>query len=73
MSAQDIVLAVVVILVPLSIAVAVTLWTLQPAALRAERARRSQQRAAERASTVSGNTEDTDRQGPHERDQNESR
>ena len=51
MSAQDILLAVVVILVPLSIAVAVTLWTLQPAALRAERANRSKRRAEERAAS----------------------
>jgi len=49
MSAQDILLAVVVILIPLAIAVAVTLWTLQPAALRAERAKRSKRRADERA------------------------
>ena len=46
MSGSEIVLIAAAILVPLAIAIAVTLWTLQPAVLRAERARRSQKRAA---------------------------
>ena len=46
MSGSEIVLIAVAILVPLAIAIAVTLWTLQPAVLRAERARRSQKRAS---------------------------
>lgn len=45
MSGGEVVLLVLAILVPLAIAVAVTLWTLQPAVLRAERARRSKRRA----------------------------
>lgn len=52
MSAQTILLAVGVILVPLAIAVAVTLWTLEPAAIRNEKAKRSQKRAAERAAAA---------------------
>jgi hypothetical protein len=44
-SGGEILLLVLAILVPLAIAVAVTLWTLQPAVLRAERARRSKRRA----------------------------
>jgi len=42
-------LAGVVILIPLIIAIAVTLWTLQPAVLRAERAKRARRRAARQA------------------------
>ncbi len=49
MSGGEILLLVLAILVPLAIAVAVTLWTLQPAVLRAERARRSKRRAERQA------------------------
>ena len=45
MSAGEILLIAAAILVPLVIAIAVTLWTLQPAVLRAERAKRSRRRA----------------------------
>lgn len=41
MGTPQILLAALVILVPLAIAVAVTLWTLEPAAQRAERAKRA--------------------------------
>lgn len=71
MAAQDILLAAIVILVPLSIAVAVTLWTLQPAALRAERAKRSQRRAAERAAASSAAPESSPAAST-ESDQNDS-
>ena len=46
MGTLEIVLIAAVILIPLAIAVAVTLWTLEPAAQRAERARRGRRRAA---------------------------
>jgi hypothetical protein len=49
-SLGEILLIAVVILVPLTIAIVVTLWTLQPAVLRAERAKRSKRRA-DRAKT----------------------
>ena len=45
MSGGEILLIAAAILVPLVIAIAVTLWTLQPAVLRAERAKRSRRRA----------------------------
>lgn len=45
MSAGEILLLILAILVPLAIAVAVTLWTLQPAVLRNERAKRARRRA----------------------------
>jgi hypothetical protein len=40
-SSGEILLIAIAILVPLAIAVAVTLWTLQPAVLRNERAKRA--------------------------------
>jgi hypothetical protein len=45
-SAGEILLIAAVILIPLAIAIAVTLWTLQPAVVRAERAKRSAKRRA---------------------------
>jgi len=45
MSGAQILLVAAVVLIPLAIAVAVTLWTLEPAARRAERAKRSRKRA----------------------------
>ena len=53
-SGSEILLIAVVILVPLLIAIAVTLWTLQPAVLRNERARRAQSRAARRTPAPTG-------------------
>ena len=44
MSTGEILLVAVAILIPLIIAVVVTLWTLQPAVLRAERSKRSRKR-----------------------------
>ena len=44
MSGGEILLLILAIFVPLVIAVAVTLWTLQPAVLRNERAKRSRRR-----------------------------
>ena len=46
MSGSEILLVAVAILVPLAIAIAVTLWTLQPAVLRNERAKRARKRFA---------------------------
>ena len=46
MSGGEVLLIALAILVPLGIAIAVTLWTLQPAVLRAERAKRSRRRVA---------------------------
>ena len=46
MSTGEIILAVFAILIPLAIAIVVTLWTLQPAVLRAERAKRARKRQA---------------------------
>jgi len=40
----QILLVAAVVVIPLAIAVAVTLWTLEPAAQRAERAKRAQKR-----------------------------
>ncbi len=45
MSGGEILLLILAILVPLGIAIAVTLWTLQPAVLRNERAKRARRRA----------------------------
>ena len=45
MSTGEILLLILAVLVPLVIAVAVTLWTLQPAVLRNERAKRARRRA----------------------------
>jgi hypothetical protein len=45
-SAGEILLIAAVILIPLAIAIAVTLWTLQPAVVRAERAKRAAKRRA---------------------------
>lgn len=47
MSGSEILLVALAILVPLAIAVAVTLWTLQPAVLRNERAKRARKRFAQ--------------------------
>ncbi|HQY30352.1 MAG TPA: hypothetical protein PK691_03655 [Thermomicrobiales bacterium] len=49
LTTRDLLLAGGVILVPLAIAVAVTLWTLQPAVLRAERSRRAEKGRKARA------------------------
>lgn len=49
MTAGEILLLLIVILVPLVIAVAVTIWTLQPAVLRNERAKRAQRRTSQAA------------------------
>lgn len=46
MSGGEVLLIAVVILVPLMIAIAVTIWTLQPAVVREERARRARRRAS---------------------------
>lgn len=46
MGTLEILLIAAVIVIPLAIAVAVTLWTLEPAARRAERARRGRRRVA---------------------------
>lgn len=45
MSGSEIFLVILAILVPLVIAIAVTLWTLQPAVIRNERAKRARKRA----------------------------
>lgn len=45
MSGGEVLLVVAAILIPLLIAIAVTLWTLQPAVIRAERAKRARRRA----------------------------
>lgn len=45
MSGSEILLIAAVFLVPLAIAIAVTLWTLQPAVKRAERAKRARKRS----------------------------
>jgi len=50
-SGGEVLLIALAILVPLGIAIAVTLWTLQPAVLRAERAKRSRRRVAPPAPT----------------------
>ena len=47
MSGSEILLVALAILVPLAIAIAVTLWTLQPAVLRNERAKRARKRFAQ--------------------------
>ena len=44
MSGSEILLVALAILVPLAIAIVVTLWTLQPAVLRNERAKRARKR-----------------------------
>ena len=44
MGGTEILLVAAVVLIPLAIAVAVTLWTLEPAAQRAERAKRGRKR-----------------------------
>jgi hypothetical protein len=51
-SGGEILLVAIAILVPLTIAVAVTLWTLQPAVLRNERAKRA--RRANRSVPAAG-------------------
>ena len=45
MSGGEILLLILAILVPLAIAIAVTLWTLQPAVIRNERAKRARKRS----------------------------
>lgn len=45
MSGAQILLVAAVVVIPLAIAVAVTLWTLEPAAKRAERTKRGRKRA----------------------------
>jgi Flp pilus assembly protein TadB len=50
-SGSEILLVAVAILVPLAIAIAVTLWTLQPAVLRNERAKRARKRFAQSSPT----------------------
>lgn len=45
MSGGEVILVMVAIMLPLAIAIAVTLWTLQPAVIRAERAKRAKRRA----------------------------
>jgi len=45
-SGSEILLVAFAILVPLALAIAVTLWTLQPAVLRNERAKRARKRLA---------------------------
>jgi hypothetical protein len=44
-SGGEILLLILAILVPLAIAIAVTLWTLQPAVIRNERAKRARKRS----------------------------
>jgi Flp pilus assembly protein TadB len=46
-SGSEILLVALAILVPLAIAIAVTLWTLQPAVVRNERAKRARKRFAQ--------------------------
>ena len=64
MSGSEILLLIAAILVPLVIAIAVTLWTLQPAVLRNERAKRSRKRA--QAATNAGRPETHDHYRPPE-------
>ena len=45
MSGAQILLVAAVVVIPLAIAVAVTIWTLEPAAQRAERAKRGRKRS----------------------------
>ena len=59
MGGTEIMLVAAVILIPLAIAVAVTLWTLEPAAQRAERAKRGKKR-----SQAAGTARAKDRQPP---------
>ena len=47
MSGSEILLVALAILVPLVVAIVVTLWTLQPAVLRNERAKRARKRFAQ--------------------------
>ena len=54
MSTGEILLIAAVILIPLAIAIGVTLWTLQPAVLRAERAKRARKRQSRTQSTPAG-------------------
>lgn len=62
MSGSEILLVILAILIPLAIAIAVTIWTLQPAVLRNERAKRARRRA-EPAPDVQPSSE-TDRPTP---------
>lgn len=53
----EILLIAAVVLIPLVIAVAVTLWTLEPAAQRAERSKRGRKRAISAESAASSSAE----------------
>jgi len=53
-SGSEVLLIAAAILVPLAIAIAVTLWTLQPAVKRAERARRARKRGDQPAAPGPG-------------------
>ena len=57
MGGTEILLIAAVIVIPLAIAVAVTLWTLEPAAQRAERANRGRKRASSADLATRGDTE----------------
>ena len=59
MSGGQILLVILAVIIPLAIAVAVTLWTLQPAVRRAERARRAQRTRSARESGPVDNTQNT--------------
>lgn len=58
MGTTEILLVAAVVLIPLAIAVAVTLWTLEPAARRAERANRSRKAASRNAGVTPVRTEE---------------
>lgn len=53
-SGSEVLLIAAVILVPLAIAIAVTLWTLQPAVKRAERAKRARKRSVQPGAPAQG-------------------
>lgn len=58
MGSREILLVAAVVLIPLMIAVAVTLWTLEPAARRAERAKRGRKPAKSDISLTVGRLND---------------
>ena len=59
MGGTELLLVAAVVVIPLAIAVAVTLWTLEPAAQRAERAKRGRKRAQ-----ATGHMQASDPQAP---------
>ena len=61
MGSGQIILVAAVVLIPLAIAVAVTLWTLEPAARRAERAKRGRRPPSGSSNTVAHDEEPVER------------